>query len=210
MPSGPRLPAWPGRPSSRRDVCCDAPGRRVGRAGVSGEPACRASRRVGRAGVSGEPACRASRRVGRAGVSGKGRARWFSTSRIRPAVGNLLCPRTPRWHWTCNCLAVFVIGASVIDAVVQGVAGRELYATGGDAALIRTVTYRYRQGNSYGGFITVPSRVAEVVVRHDLRPSSARAGSCAACSIVRSIRIRSMRWSCTASPLRTERGLNAD
>ncbi len=58
---------------------------------------------------------------------------------------------------------------SVIDAVVRGVAGREIVTTGGELALIKTVTYGHRQGNPYGGFYTVPALSTEVVTRQALR-----------------------------------------
>ena len=67
----------------------------------------------------------------------------------------------------------FVEG-SVIDAVVRGVAERDLTVAGGQVDLIRTVTYRYR-GRS-DEFFLVPARSAEVVTRQVLPAGGRYAG----------------------------------
>jgi hypothetical protein len=64
---------------------------------------------------------------------------------------------------------VFVEG-SVIEATVRGVAGRDLRVTGGEVALVRMVTYRYRHVSGYSGasISTASARNAEVVTRQVL------------------------------------------
>jgi hypothetical protein len=66
---------------------------------------------------------------------------------------------------------------SVVEAVVRGLVRRDLIVSRGELTLIKTVTYHHRQGNPYGGFYTVPTRLAEVICRQVLRAGSGyRAG----------------------------------
>jgi len=66
-----------------------------------------------------------------------------------------------------------VVEGSAIEATVRGVAGRDLVVSGGQAELIRTVTYNYRQSLSYGTGSSLPSRSSEVVSRQVL-PAAGR------------------------------------
>jgi hypothetical protein len=59
-------------------------------------------------------------------------------------------------------------GASVTGAVLAE-AGSDLTVAGCEVALVRTTSYVYRQGNIYGGAMSVPTRATEVVAARGLR-----------------------------------------
>ncbi len=56
-----------------------------------------------------------------------------------------------------------VTQGSTLTGTVLAEAGADLDLVGSDVALIRTTTYVYRQGNLYGGAMSVPTRTTEVL-----------------------------------------------
>lgn len=69
-----------------------------------------------------------------------------------------------------------VVEGSEIEATVRGIARRDLDMDGGEVELVRTVTYNYRQGLSYGAGYTFPPRRSEVVSRLALPAGRLTAG----------------------------------
>jgi hypothetical protein len=62
----------------------------------------------------------------------------------------------------------FVSGTPV-QAVLRGVAGRDVTLTGGEVDLVKTVSYHHRQWNPYGGSYSAPIRRVDVISRQLLR-----------------------------------------
>jgi Arrestin (or S-antigen), C-terminal domain len=58
----------------------------------------------------------------------------------------------------------FVEG-SAIGATIRARPEHDVVVVGGEVTLTRSVTYRYREGNVYGGIFTVPASSSEVVAR---------------------------------------------
>jgi hypothetical protein len=55
-----------------------------------------------------------------------------------------------------------------IDVTIDTVAAKEVLIRGGEITLARTVSYRYRQVNAFGGMFTVPTHRTDIVSRLDL------------------------------------------
>src|SRR6478609_5651428 len=67
--------------------------------------------------------------------------------------------------WQMRLSSGDVAAGDLIDVTIDATALREITVSGGEVALARTVTYRYRQINAFGSSYTVPASSSDIVSR---------------------------------------------
>jgi hypothetical protein len=67
--------------------------------------------------------------------------------------------------WQMRLSGQEVTEGDSIDVTIDAAALREITVRGSEVVLARTVTYRYRHINAFGGSYTVPARSTDIVGR---------------------------------------------